>query len=160
MTTAKDKITFVRLPQIAPSEIVEHMSAPRVTEHMPLATQKWDLGVCEQFVAAKEACWARDDLGHWAFLRDSTYIGWGGFQKEGTEWDFGLVLKPESFGLGMRITKMAIEFARTDERIPFIAFLLPPSRKHLKGLVRLGAHFVEEIDYDGQSFLKYRLNTT
>ena len=155
----KQQIAFTRLPDIDPAEIVAHMSAPRVAEHMPLLTSRWDETTVADFVAAKEACWSRDGLGHWAILSDNTYVGWGGFQKEGDEWDFGLVLKPESFGLGARILRKAIDFAIENERIPFITFLLPPSRRNLGALKRLGAEFIGEIDYDGATFLKYRLNT-
>lgn len=94
-----------------------------------------------------------------AILCNDSYVGWGGFQKEGDEWDYGLVLKPENFGLGTRITKIAIEFAMADSRIPFVTFLLPPSRRSLGALTRLGAQFVSEIEHDGAQFLKYRLDT-
>ncbi|MEM7444390.1 MAG: GNAT family N-acetyltransferase [Pseudomonadota bacterium] len=154
------EIDFVRLTDIAPDEIIAHMSDPRTAEHMPLLTQQWDRAAAAKFVANKEACWDRDGLGHWAILSGGDYVGWGGFQKEGEEWDFGLVLKPDAFGLGMRITAKVIEFARRDARIPFVTFLLPPSRKKLGALKRLGARFVEEIDYDGATFLKYRLETS
>ncbi len=83
----------------------------------------------------------------------------GGFQKEGEEWDFGLVLKPEYFGLGIRITRKAIEFAVADKRITYVTFLLPPSRTKLGGLGRLGASFVGEVEQAGVQFLKYRLDT-
>lgn len=73
--------------------------------------------------------------------------------------DFGLVLKPEHFGLGGRISRQAIAFAVADERIPFVTFLLPPSRKNLGALARLGATFVEEVVYQGARFRKYRLET-
>ena len=152
-------LTFARLPDISPDEILAHMSDPRVAEHMPLLTSKWDRHILDEFVAAKEECWRRDGLGHWAILCEGVYVGWGGFQKEGDEWDFGLVLKPDSFGLGVRITKKAIEFALADERIPFVTFLLPLSRTHLGGLARLGARLVGEVEYDGAQFLKYRLDT-
>jgi len=135
------------------------MSDPRLAEHMPLLTQLWDENAVRDFVAKKEESWQRDGLGHWAILHDGKYVGWGGFQKEDNEWDYGLVLKPGSFGLGVRITKKAIDFARTDERIPFITFLVPPSRKNLGALARMGAVFVEEIDYEGARFRKFRLNT-
>ena len=153
------KLTFARLSDISPDEIIAHMSDPRVAEHMPLLTFEWDQDAVAKFVAAKEVCWQCDGLGHWAILCDDIYVGWGGFQKEGDEWDFGLVLKPDCFGLGTRITRKAIEFARADKRIPFVTFLLPPSRKNLGALKRIGARFVEEIDYDGAKFLKYRLDT-
>lgn len=135
------------------------MSDPVVAKHMPLLTFKWDCDTVSEFVRSKEECWLRDGLGHWAFLCNDAYVGWGGFQKEGDEWDYGLVLKPESFGLGLHITRKAIEFAMTDDRIPFITFLLPPSRKNLSGLERHGARFVEETECQGAQFLKYRLDT-
>jgi hypothetical protein len=157
--TLSKEITFVRLPEIASDEIVQHMSDPRVAEHMPLLTFEWDHDTVAKFVAAKEACWARDGLGHWAILCDDTYVGWGGFQKEGSEWDFGLVLRPDCFGLGIRISKKALEFATADARIPYVTFLLPPSRKNLGALSRFGAELVGDITYDGARFLKYRLDT-
>ncbi|WP_226804089.1 GNAT family N-acetyltransferase [Amylibacter sp. SFDW26] len=153
------QITFTRLPAISPDEIIAHMSDPRVAEHMPLLTFEWNHDTLADFIATKEACWERDGLGHWAILCNGSYVGWGGFQKEGDEWDFGLVLKPDHFGLGLAITKKAIQFAKEDENIPYVTFLLPPSRTRLKALERLGAQFIEIITYDGQDFLKYRLDT-
>lgn len=155
----KPKISFTRLPTIDPQEIVAHMSDPRVAEHMPLLTFEWDEAAARKFVATKEACWQRDGLGHWAILSDNSYIGWGGFQKEGDEWDYGLVLKPETFGLGVRISKQALAFAVADERIPFVTFLLPPSRTRLGALDRLGARFIGEVEHEGAMFLKYRFET-
>lgn len=152
-------ITFARLPDIPPEEIIAHMSDPRVAKHMPLLTFKWDLDAVTGFVAEKEACWRRDGCGHWAILCDGRYVGWGGFQKEGSEWDFGLVLKPENFGLGRLILKKAIDIAVADRRMPFVTFLLPPSRKTRGALARLGAKFVDEVGYKGARFLKFRLDT-
>ena len=155
----KHEITFARLPEIESGEILAHMSDPRVSQHMPLLTIEWDAAAVTRFVATKEKCWVRDGLGHWAILSNNKYVGWGGFQKEGDEWDFGLVLRPDAFGSGVRISKKAIEFAVADERISFVTFLLPPSRKNLGALERLGARRVDEIEYDGATFLKYRLET-
>jgi hypothetical protein len=152
-------ITFARLPEIAPDEIAAHMSDPRVAEHMPLLTEGWDVEAAGRFVEHKERCWARDGLGHWAFLAGGRYVGWGGFQKEGEEWDFGLVLTPSAFGLGRRIAAKALAFASADERIPFVTFLLPPSRRHLGALARLGAEPMGGVEYDGAIFLKFRLET-
>ncbi len=155
----KPEIRFTRLTEIDPGEIVAHMSDPRLAAHMPLLTSPFDMSTARKFVAAKEECWRRDGLGHWAFLADNVYVGWGGFQKEGKEWDFGLVLRPEAFGLGVRISKLAIAFAKKDSRIPFVTFLLPPSRKNLGALKRLGATFEGDSDYNGSIFHKYRLGT-
>ncbi len=154
-----DGIAFVRLTEVPVGDILTHMSDPVVAEHMPLSTRRWDAAATAAFVAAKEATWARDGLGHWAILVDGRYVGWGGFQKEGDEWDFGLVLKPDAFGLGLRIARRALDLARADPRIPFVTFLLPPSRRNLGALRRMGAEFVGEVDYAGAVFRKYRLET-
>lgn len=69
------------------------------------------------------------------------------------------MLKPECFGLGLRITRKALAFAAADQRIPYVTFLLPPSRRRLRGLERLGAVFIGRVEYDGVPFLKYRLDT-
>lgn len=153
-------IQFLRLPQIPVSRIVTHMSDPRIARHLPLMTSVWDTTTTEAFVAAKEKCWARDGLGHWAITANGDYVGWGGFQYEDTEWDFGLVLTAEAFGLGTRITHKALAFARADDRIPYVTFLLPPSRRKLAALDRLGAHYIGEVIYSEARFLKYRLDTT
>lgn len=157
--SARRDIIFARLTDVSASDILHHMRDPRVAEHMPLLTSEWDLETVAGFVAAKEECWHRDGLGHWAILCDGVYVGWGGFQKEGDEWDFGLVLKPGFFGLGTRIAVKAIEFAHLDDRISFITALLPPSRRNLSALKRAGAQFVGEVEYDGAVFRKYRLDT-
>lgn len=153
------RITFARLTEVPAEAIIAHMSDPRVIEHMPLADFEWTEQSCADFVAGKEARWERDGLGHWAILCDGAYVGWGGFEKEGEEWDFGLVLRPDSFGLGLPIARKALTFAREDPRIPFVTFLLPPSRPHLGGLARLGARYLGKVEHDGTRFLKFRLET-
>jgi hypothetical protein len=160
MATRGPHIAFARLPEVAAGEILQHMSDPRISRHMPLLKGPWDHAAVAAFIAAKEEGWRRDGLGHWAILCDRRYAGWGGFQREGDEWDYGLVLKPEYFGLGMRISKKAIEFARADDRIPFVTLLLPPSRHHLGALARFGATFVGRTEHGGATFLKYRLDTS
>lgn len=152
-------IEFVRLTGVSLDNIVSQMNDRRVAEHMPLIRSKWTNEDAKDFVSTKEGFWERDGLGHWAILRGGAYVGWGGFQKEGEEWDFGLVLTPDNFGLGMRIWRKAIEFAIADPRIEFVTFLLPPSRRNLGALSRGGAEFVGDIEYDGEVFRKYRLET-
>lgn len=152
-------ITFCRLTEIDATKILAHMAEARVSEHLPLVDFEWDIAAVQRLVSAKEAAWARDGLGHWAILRDGNYVGWGGFQKEGEEWDFGLVLRSDAFGLGVGITRIALDFARSDQRIPFVTFLLPPSRRHLGALARLGASACGEVLHDGVRFLKFRLDT-
>ncbi|MBL8707801.1 MAG: GNAT family N-acetyltransferase [Rhodospirillaceae bacterium] len=152
-------ITFTRLTTVAPELLAAHMSEARMAMHMPLLAGPWSRVDAVQFVAAKEACWQRDGHGHWAILSDGRYVGWGGFQKEGDEWDFGLVLRPDAFGLGRAVTRQALAFARSDSRIPFVTFLLPASRRNLGALSRMGARFVGEVAHSGATFRKFRLDT-
>lgn len=155
----RSEITFVRLTEIPLRVLVAHMNDPKTGEHMPLLTGSWTEEDAKTFVAVKEACWHRDGLGHWAILEAGRYIGWGGFQKEGEDWDFGLVLVPDAVGLGARITRMALEFARADPRIPYVTFLLPPSRRNLGALSRIGAKPAGEVCFNGGVFRKYCLET-
>ena len=148
-------IVLGRLPDVPLDLLVAHMSDARMADHMPLLTFAWTREVAAGFVAAKEACWARDGLGHWAIFHDGRYVGWGGFQKEDGEWDFGLVLRPDAFGLGTSIARKALRFARGDDRIPYVTFLLPRSRRRLGALARLGAQPLGEVDYDGARFQSF-----
>ncbi|MCG7630413.1 GNAT family N-acetyltransferase [Epibacterium sp. MM17-32] len=160
MPDRSEQIAFHRLSDIAPEEITAHMSDPRLRDHMPLLDGvRWDAATTEKFVAGKERCWAQDGLGHWAFVVGGRYVGWGGFEKEGDDWDFGLVLRPDAFGLGRRIADKALRFARKDPRIPYVTFLLPPSRRHLGALRRLGAEEIGMVPYQGAEFRKFRLLT-
>lgn len=152
-------IRFVPLAEIAADKIIAHMSDPRMALHMPLLEGSWDQAAYDRFVAIKARYWQRDGLGHWAILCDGVYVGWGGFQKEGDDWDYGLVLRPEYFGLGMAITRKALAFARTDRRISHVTFLLPPTRTKLGALKRIGARFARQVTHDGAVFLQYRLET-
>ena len=152
-------IAFARLTDVPLRMLVAHMNDPRVGAHLPLLTESWDEDVAARFVAAKEARWRRDGLGHWAILADGAYVGWGGFEREGEEWDFGLVLRPDAFGLGPRIVRLALAFARADPRIERVTFLLAPSRRHTGALTRLGACAVGAVEHGGARFTKHRLDT-
>lgn len=151
------QIEFARLSLVKPADITAHMSDPRMAEHMPLLGPDWSDEMTAAFIAKKEQHWEDEGLGHWAFLYEGAYVGWGGFEKIGDEWDFGLVLKPDAFGLGVKIARKVVAFAQQDERIESIIFLLPPTRKKLGALKRLGAVYEESVEYGGAEFRKYRL---
>lgn len=152
-------VTFRRLGAQHRAALMSQMSDPRVIRHLPLLNEPWNDALCDRFLAAKDACWQRDGLGHWAIYHDEEYVGWGGFQREGDDWDFGLVLVPRAFGLGLTITRAALDFARSDPRISAVSFLLPRSRKGANLLKRLGARETGVTDHDGQAFVRYVLNT-
>jgi len=156
--TAPPDIAFARLTEVPLATLVAHMNDPRVATHLPLLTEPWDEGVAARFVAAKEARWRRDGLGHWAILAEGAYAGWGGFEREGEDWDFGLVLRAEAFGLAPAIARRALACARADPRIAAVTFLLAPSRRSLSALARLGARPCGEVEHAGARFAKYLLD--
>ncbi|RMF37725.1 MAG: GNAT family N-acetyltransferase [Alphaproteobacteria bacterium] len=155
----RTSVTLARLSDIAPDTILAHMTDPRIAAHLPLLAGRWDRAAVAAFVAAKESRWQRDGLGHWAFLRDGDYLGWGGFEREGEEWDFGLVLRPEHFGQGPRIARQLLRLARTELGIARVTFLLAPTRRHLRGLERIGAIRIGPVEHAGERFIKYQLDT-
>ena len=145
---------FERLPTVDQGEILAHLRDPRVARHLPLLPDNPDAALVEQMIAAKEECWDRDGLGHWAILHGGKYAGWGGFQSEGDEWDFGLVLRPKFFRQGKAITLQAFEWARRHTNIEEVTFLLPLSRSK-RVLQRLGARSVGICEHDDLHFRKW-----
>lgn len=149
-------VEFVRLPQIAPAVLLDHMSDRRIARHLPLLGTGWDHNRIEAFVEAKEQCWARDGVGHWGILIDKAYAGWGGFEKEGDDWDFGLVLRPEYFSLGGPIFDCAIAWLTAHRDVRQVTYLLPRSRSR-RVPERLGASLLGEVTYAGVPFTKWSL---
>ena len=122
VVTLKHEITFARLSEIEPTEIIAHMSDPRVAEHMPLLTFEWGAAAVAKFVAQKEECWVCDGLGHWAILSNDRYVGWGAFRKKAMS---GLRTGFTTGRLWSRVShfEKTIEFAIADQRIPYVTLL-------------------------------------
>jgi hypothetical protein len=150
-------LRFVRLTQIDPLVLLDHMSDRRIARHLPLLGTGWDLERIAAFVRVKEQCWERDGLGHWAILANGVYAGWGGFQKEGDDCDFGLVLRVECFSLGQLIFAQAIAWLSAHRDIGEVTFLLPPSRSR-RVPERLGARHRGVTTYAGMVFTKWSMS--
>ena len=150
------KIDVGRLEQVDPSLLLAHFRDPRIGRHLPLLTDDWDLERIAGFVAAKAAYWDRDGLGHWAFWIDDAYAGWGGFQKEGDDWDFGLVLVPDHYSRGREIADFAFRWLVRETDIREVTFLLPETRSP-RALTRLGARATGDVVHDGTRFTRWAL---
>jgi RimJ/RimL family protein N-acetyltransferase len=150
-------LTVHRFSEIAPADWVRLLNNPEVHRHMPLGGgDKWTEAGAADWAAGKDAQWASNGYGPWALKLDGTFAGWGGFQKENADADFGLVLLPEFWGHGMAIGAELL--ARGwDMGLPSVRFLLPPSRR-MRGLGRLGFKPDGEVDYDGHRFLRFRID--
>lgn len=149
-------IRYLRLSDIPVSHLLALASDPAVTRHMPLAGTM-DEAECRAWAAGKDAQWAENGYGPWAFEIDGEFAGWGGFQKEGEDPDLGLVLRPRFWGLGVRLARLLIDKGFAELGFTSIIALLPPSRRHLRPLERFGFVPDGSIDYAGRSFLRFRL---
>ena len=158
MSRFQSALRFASLNDVPVTQLLAHMNDPRIAAHLPLLTHQWSEADARAFQIAKQQRWIEDGLGHWAIHEGDRYVGWGGFEKDGETWDFGLVLTPEAFGLGRSVFLKALDFARHDERIEVISFLLAPSRRSLSALTRYGAVYAGEDDHAGQRFLRYELS--
>lgn len=131
------------------------LNHPDVIRHMPLATGDWTEQSVADWAKGKDVQWLTNGYGPWAMRIDGRFAGWGGFQKEGDEADFALVLLPAYWGQGAMIFRHVMS-RRHELGIGPVSILLPPSRPRLKGLTRLGFEFVGELAYEGQRFLKFQ----
>ncbi len=148
--------TFHRLAEIDGPTWLTLLNNRDVQRHMPLS-DVWTAEAAEEWARGKDAQWIANGYGPWALRVDGQFAGWGGFQKEGDDADFGLVMLPEFWGKGLHFHNLMVEKAFSELGLASITILLPPSRVRLKGLDRLGYVPEGELHYDGHRFLKFRM---
>ena len=153
----RGEIAFKRLSEVDPKAIIELVSDPAVRRHLPLARGRFGPSECERFVAAKERIWEDNGYGPWAFFVGDEFIGWGGLQPEGDDVDAGLVLRRSHWGAGWVLYKRIIAYAFGELGLGSVIALLPPSRKRVAGMKRLGFRRDGEVILEDECFLRYRL---
>jgi ribosomal-protein-alanine N-acetyltransferase len=152
------KIEFKKLTEIDQNEIMALMNNVLVQRQMPLLGEHFTAEDCEEFLATKHAMWEEFGYGPWAFVVDGRFAGWGGLQPENGEADLGLVLHPDYWGLGRILYQRIMDQAFGEMGFKTVTVLLPPSRKRVRGLLRLGFEKDGELIIEGERFLRYRLN--
>jgi hypothetical protein len=157
--TEEMNIDFKRLSEVEKSEIIELMNDPSVRRHMPLTSDTFGRSDCDEFVAAKERLWSEHGYGPWAFVVDGQFVGWGGLQPENGDADLALVLHPNHWGIGKALYDEIIGRAFGEMGLETVTVLLPPTRKRVKGLFRLGFEEDGELMVGDQRFTRYRLST-
>ncbi|MCB0153598.1 MAG: GNAT family N-acetyltransferase [Anaerolineae bacterium] len=150
-------IEFKRLTEVEKFKIIELMNHPLVRQQMPLTSENFDENDCDTFIAAKERLWAEYGYGPWAFVIDGQFVGWGGLQPENGEADLGLVLHPNHWGVGKALYDKIIDRAFGEMGFETVTVLFPPTRKRIKGLLRLGFKEDGELEVGGERFIRYRL---
>jgi [ribosomal protein S5]-alanine N-acetyltransferase len=149
------EIEFKMLAGVDKFDIIELMNNPLVRRQMPLAVGNFGIAEVEKFVALKEALWNEYGYGPWAFIVDGIFAGWGGLQPESGCPDLGLVLHPNYWGLGRVLYKEIMSRAFGEMGFDTVTVLLPPTRKKIKGLLRLGFREDGEFKVDGEIFIRY-----
>lgn len=150
-------IEFKRLSEVEKSSIIELMNNSLVREHMPLATGNFDDVDCDNFIAAKEKLWTEHGYGPWAFILNEELCGWGGLQSENGEPDVAMVLHPNYWGIGKRIFFEIIGRAFGEMGFESVTALLPPTRKNIRALIKLGFEEDGELLVGKERFIRYRL---
>jgi ribosomal-protein-alanine N-acetyltransferase len=153
------ELAFLPMREIDPAEYIRLHAHPLVRRHMPLSQDDFDLDACREWIKGKESMWEEHGIGPWAIMIEGKFAGWGGLQPEGGEADLGLVLHPDYWGAGKAILDTIIRWAFNDKGINSLTILLPPTRKHMKGILRLGFTPDGETLVDGEMFIRYRLHT-
>lgn len=151
------QITFGPLAEVDPGSLLNMLLDPGVRRHMPLAGDNWDEQTASDWAKGKDAQWQENGFGPWAILLDGKFAGWGGFQKEEDEVDLGLVLLPQHWGEGAAIFRLLVERGR-EMRLANVTIMLPPSRRRLNSLARLGFTPMADVEYAGERFHKFRLD--
>lgn len=160
VTGSHAEIVFTRLPQVDAADLIALMNDARVRRHLPLARGVFGPAECEQFVEIKERVWAEHGYGPWAFVIRGELAGWGGLQPEGEDIDLGLVLRPKFWGWGPALYARLAAAAFEELHAASITILLPTSRVHISGVLRLGFRLDGEIDVAGERFFRYRQTAT
>ncbi len=151
-------IEYKRLTEVDKSEIIELMNNPLVRRHMPLTSDNFGKNECDEFIAAKERLWAEHGYGPWAFVVDEQFVGWGGLQPENGEAGLGLVLHPNYWGIGKTLYDEIIKRAFGEMGFETVTILFPPTRKRVKGILRMGFKKDGELEVEGECFVRYRLD--
>jgi [ribosomal protein S5]-alanine N-acetyltransferase len=152
------KIVKKRLPEIDKSQIIQLCNNPLVRKHMPLAEGSFDENSYAEFITAKEKIWEECGYGPWAYILDGQFIGWGGLQPEHDDVEVVLVLHPNYWGYGKRIVQDLIHDAFENLKLSSVIILFPPSRTRIKVILKLGFQQEDEIEIEGKTFVRYRLN--
>jgi RimJ/RimL family protein N-acetyltransferase len=150
-------LEFRRLKEINRAEIVALNTNPLVRRQMPLSDGNFDEAECREWVEGKEKQWEEYGYGPWAFMIDGKFAGWGGLQYENGDADLGLVLHPDYWGMGKTIYEEMIRRAFGEMGFESVTILLPPARKHVKGIFRLGFQSDGAVEIDSERFIRYRL---
>ena len=150
-------IVLVRLSEVPLEAVNALLNDERSHRHLPLAGP-FTLDQAAAWVRDKDAQWDDAGYGPWAVTVHGRLVGWGGFQREESGADLGLVLHHADWGLGRSICHLMIERGFTEFGLDAVTVALPFSRNATRALMRFGFRPDGEVAYGGTSFRQYRLH--
>lgn len=150
-------IKFTSLFEVDNAKLIKLMNCPKIGAHLPLLTGEFTDSDCEKFFHSKQLIWNEYGYGPFAININNNFAGWGGFQPEGNDVDFALILHPDFWGWGLKIFKKFQTIAFEEMGLIAITALLPSNRLNSKAISRLGFEYVREVRIDGKKFMKFRL---
>ncbi|MGY6275181.1 GNAT family N-acetyltransferase [Methylomonas sp. MgM2] len=150
-------LKLIRLSEIELADIIALHNDPSVLRHLPLAGGNFDEVECMRWVESKETQWEVNGYGPWGIVINGVFAGWGGFQREMDDADLALVLSPEYWGYGKVIYRKIIEIAFQEMGFESVTALLPSSRVHVNGMLRLGFQADGQVEISNSMFYRYRL---
>jgi RimJ/RimL family protein N-acetyltransferase len=153
---AEGQLAFVRLTEVPLAEVLGLLNEPLNLRHMPLS-ETFTEESAAAWVVAKDAQWEQHGYGPWAVLVDGAFAGWGGFQREENGADFALVLLPEHWGVGLAVTRAALERGFRELGLDAVIIALPFTRSPERAVARLGFVPDGEVSYGGSDFRQFRL---
>lgn len=152
-------IALVRLGEVPLEAVHALLNDERSHRHLPLAAP-CTLEEAAVWVRDKDAQWDAAGYGPWAITVDGRLVGWGGFQREESGADLGLVLHHADWGLGRRLFSLMLDRGFTELGLDSVTVALPFSRNATRPLMRFGFRPDGEATYGGTSFRQYRLDRT
>jgi hypothetical protein len=151
-----DKIIKVPFEKVDRKLLIDLFNNPLVKRHMPLSPGVFTLDDYYKFLEDKQVIWNRQGFGPSAYYINGEFIGWGGIQPDGDEFEVALVLDPNRWGCGKLLYKDIMREAFSDHHLESINILLPSSRKKYKWLPKEGFIEAGTVIIDNHKFTRYR----
>ena len=154
-------IKFKEIGAISQDAFLTLMNHPAVQKHMPLSSNaQLSEADYSAFLSDKRQIKQQHGYGPHAIYVDSQFAGWAGLQPYGSDVEMAVVLHPNFWGYGLRIFHRLRTTAFDKLALNSVIALLPPSRRNLGILHRLGFAADGEVRINNQRFLRFRLKKT
>lgn len=146
------------LNEVPAIELLQVLTDPRISRHLPLFEADIDLLWVERWVEGKITQWLIPELGPYAVLQAGAVAGWAGYQPDGESAELAIVLRPEAWGIGRaviaEVERRWQKYGDGRKRI----FYLPTSRNPDLISKRLNTRFCGTTSFNGFEFNVFEIS--